>query len=274
MPASSKVLEDSIRLARIRNIKKMLYIVQTTMLFALAILIIFIMGGAQIEPVFYLPLDSFAAVMVLLLLVICLEGFFFRIMEIKFARSSSARHLMAKNSIRAALMIAAVSSVVTITLMAPQVLSVVENAGEQSKALTSNMDLSFWSRDPLALMKVSSVTVTAPETVEVYLVDDAVYEKNAGNIEELFFLRLNRQDYVVQGALSITVPPAEHSLFHIVLNDYGEGVVATVTFEKESSETFTGIVALLALAFVVSNIAWAAYLMPIERKYSEGSIYR
>jgi hypothetical protein len=24
----------------------------------------------------------------------------------------------------------------------------------------------------------------------------------------------------------------------------------------------------------VSNIAWAAYLMPIERKYSEGSIYR
>jgi hypothetical protein len=28
------------------------------------------------------------------------------------------------------------------------------------------------------------------------------------------------------------------------------------------------------IAFVVSNIAWVAYLIPIERKYSVGSIYK
>ena len=44
--------------------------------------------------------------------------------------------------------------------------------------------------------------------------------------------------------------------------------------DKEMSGTFTGVVSTLLIAFVVTNIAWIAYLMPIERKYSVGSIYK
>jgi hypothetical protein len=33
-------------------------------------------------------------------------------------------------------------------------------------------------------------------------------------------------------------------------------------------------VSLLLLAIVVANAAWIAYLIPIERKYSVGSIYK
>jgi hypothetical protein len=62
--------------------------------------------------------------------------------------------------------------------------------------------------------------------------------------------------------------------YHIVLNDFGYGISAKATIVKEISGTLTAMTALLLLSFVVANIAWFAYLIPIERKYSSGSIYR
>jgi len=79
VPASRKVLEDSIRLSRIRKIKLTLYAVQALMLIALAFLLIFVLGGAKLKPTLYLPLTSFIAVVVLLMLILCLESFFFRL---------------------------------------------------------------------------------------------------------------------------------------------------------------------------------------------------
>src|SRR4030042_452726 len=114
MPVTGKVLEDSIRLSRIRRIKIMLYIVQVVLLVSMAFLFAFVLGGATLKPTLYLPLDTFATLMVLLLLIICVESFFFRILEIRFARSSSARHLMAKNSMRRSLLIALVAGITAI----------------------------------------------------------------------------------------------------------------------------------------------------------------
>lgn len=284
MPASRKVLEDSIRLARIRSIKWSLYVVQVIMLVALAFLLIVIMGGAQIEPVFYLPLDTFAAVMVLLLLVIFIEGFFFRTMEIRFARSSSARHLMAKTSMRMALGVAIIAALVAATLMVPTVISSIEDVGDRTSALTRVEDLEFWSRDALALQRVAELSVSVPATFdlegdpvtfEVYLVDDVVYQQYEGSLSDMYFLRLNRDNYILEDEMVIEVPATDHTKFHLVLNDLkSPGVVATVTMVMEMSEAFTGVVALLTIAIVAANLAWVAYLVPIERRYSEGSIYK
>lgn len=284
MPASRKVLEDSIRLARIRSIKWSLYIVQVIMLVALAFLLIVVMGGAQIEPVFYLPLDTFAAVMVLLILVIFIESFFFRTMEIRFARSSSARHLMAKTSMRFSLVVAVISALVAATLMVPAVVSSLEGLGDRTSALTSVEDLSFWSMDALALERVAELRASVPPTLdgdgdpivfEVYLVDDQVYEQYQGSLSDMYFLRINRDNYLLEDDLVIEVPPTDHTRFHLVLNDLrSPGAVVTVTMGMEMSEAFTGIVALLSVAIIAVNLAWVAYLVPIERRYSEGSIYK
>ncbi|UCE80499.1 MAG: hypothetical protein JSV94_04895 [Methanobacteriota archaeon] len=277
MPLSSKVLEDSIRLDRIRRIKWTLYVVQIIMLAALAALMIFIMGNAQITPVLYLPLDSFAAVMVLLLLVVCVESFFFRVMEIRFARSSSAKHLMAKNSIRVAITIAVVSGFVALLLMAPPVLSAVQDATSRTLILSADEPITFWSRDPLAFQEMVEVRVTAVNTVEVYLVDGDLYDEDNWSLSEMFILRINKgaAEYVVDGEVVIDVPEADHNEYALILNDLeNPGSVATVTILRDISGTLTGIVSLLAIAIVVSNIAWVAYLMPIERKYSKGSIYK
>ena len=275
MPFSSRVLEDSIRLAKIRRIKWTLYIVQAIMLVALAILLIFVMGNAQIKPVLYLPLDSFAAVVVLLLFVMCVESFFFRIMEIRFARSSSAKHLMAKNSIRRALMIAIIAAVVVVLLMAPPVLSVIQDTTSRTAVLSAEEPITFWSRDPLALQEMVEVKVTAVNPVEVYLVDGDLFDEDNWSISQMFIFRINKANFMVNDEIVIDVPEANHNKYVLVLNDHeSEGSVATVTIVRNVSGILTGIVSLLALAIVVANIAWVAYLMPIERKYAKGSIYK
>jgi hypothetical protein len=275
MPFSSKVLEDSIRLAKIRRIKLVLYIVQAIMLVALAVLMIFVMGDAQVTPVLYLPLDSFAAILVLLILVVCVESYFFRIMEIRFARSSSARHLMAKNSIRTAIVVAVIAGFVTIMLVTPPALNAIQDVSSQTVTVSADDAAVFWSRDPLALQRMVEVRATSVNTVEVYLVDGDLYEAYNGSISDMFVLRINRDSYVVEDELTIEIPKADHRKYAVVLNDLeNPGSVATVKIVRDLSEIFTSVVSLLTIAMVVASVAWVAYLMPIERKYSRGSIYK
>lgn len=275
---TGKVLEDSIRLGKIRRIKLALYIAQTAILVALAFVVAFIMGGATITPDLYLPIPVFVAVVVLLLLVICLESFFFRVLEIRFARSSSARHLMAKNSMRKAILIAAVSGIFAVTLLVPAIVEGIEDAADTNELLTSfETSMSFFCSDPLALMETGQLEVTADRIVSVYLVTEENYEANKDNLGALFSLRINKNDYIVptDDSLTIDVPTNEYAEYVLVLDDWDNpGTSARVTLVKTLSPVFTEIVSLLLLAMAVGNVVWIAYLVPIERKYSAGSIYK
>ena len=278
MPLSGKILEDSIRLGRIRWIKLVLYIVQAVALLSLGFLVVFVLGEATITPRLFLPISSFAAIVVLLLLLMCIESFFFRILEIKFARSSSARHLMAKNSMSRAIIIAVITGIVALLFGLPSILSSIEDASSTKLEITAMSEApSFYNSDPLNLVSVKRVTVTASEPVHVYLVTERTYIDYAGDYSELFNLRLNRaeNEYVITGTASIQVPTTEYAKYYIIVYDiYDNDPTVEVTIERTLAHPFTGLISLLMVAFVVANIAWFAYLIPIERKYSAGSIYK
>lgn len=279
MPASGKVLEDSIRLSRIRKIKLSLYAIQAAMLIALAFILIFILGNARISPVLFLPLSSFIAVMVLLLLILSLESFFFRILEIRFARSSSARHLMAKNSIKRSIIVAVVAGVFAMMLAVPSIRGGIEDYGTTTTDVSPNaVAPSFYSSDVFALISVVEVQVTAPKEVQVYLLEDSVYRQYNGSMGEMYTHRLNTYDYDVTAGstTNITIPNSGNYVkYRLVLDDkMNPGTSATIVIEKQMSSTFTGIVSLFLIAFLVANVAWVVYLLPIERKYSVGSIYK
>jgi hypothetical protein len=283
MPASGRVLEDSIRLSRIRRIKLTLYIVQAVMLIALGFLLIFVVGGATLKPRLYVPLDSFLAVLVLLLLIICLESFFFRMLEIKFARSSSARHLMAKNSIKRSVLIAIVAGIAAMVLAVPSIVNAVESSVQQRLVVgPGDGPTMFYSSDIMNLAKTSEVHVTATKQVEVYLLEDEVFSAywapdSTDSMNQMISYRLNRDNYVVpeNQVLAIKIPDAGFVLYHLVLNDMANpNTSIRVDVVKELSGTFTGTVSLLMIAFIVTNIAWVAYLIPIERKYGASSIYK
>ncbi|MCX6657545.1 MAG: hypothetical protein NTY62_02490 [Euryarchaeota archaeon] len=282
MPASGRVLEDSIRLSKIRKTKLTLYIVQAVMLVALAFILVFVVGGATLKPHLYLPFDSFLAVVVLLLLIICIESFFFRILEIRFARSTSARHLMAKNSIKRSLIIAIVAGIAVVILGVPSILGGIESTGSKTLSLSTRADPpSFFSSDPFALTKTAEIKVQSTRVVQVYLLDEKIFSQyyySEDSMTLMYYYRLNRDpgSYIVNQELTITIPnEAGHKKYYLVLNDMDNpGTSATATIERDLSGTFTGTMTLLLIALVVTNIAWVAYLVPIERKYSSGSIYK
>jgi len=282
MPASGRVLEDSIRLSKIRKTKLTLYIVQAVMLVALGFILVFVVGGATLKPHLYLPFDSFLAVVVLLLLIICLESFFFRILEIRFARSTSARHLMAKNSIKRSLIIAIVAGVAVLILGVPAMLGGIESTGTETLSLSTRADPpSFFSSDPFALTKTAEVKIQSTRVVQVYLLDEETFSQHyysEDSMTLMYSYRLNRDPstYIVNQELTITVPiETGYKKYYLVLNDMDyPGTSATATIEMDLSGTFTGIMTLLLIALVATNIAWVAYLVPIERKYSSGSIYK
>lgn len=275
------MLEDSIRLSRIRKIKLTLYVVQAVMLVILGMFLIVVVGKAMLKPYLYIPIDAFLAVVVLLLFIICLESFFFRILEIKFARSSSARHLMAMRSMKRAMILAIVTGILAATTSIPPILGALENAAENTVDVSPADPPMFYSSDTFALFSSTRVDVTAPRLVEVYLMDEDIFNQYFGLPEEVFLqamysYRLNTDDFVVTpgSVLSLNVPDQGFMRYHLVLNDFDDGTSAQATIVKEASSTFTGIVSLLLIAFVVANVAWFAYLIPIERKYSSGSIYK
>jgi hypothetical protein len=283
MPARGRVLEDSIRLSKIRKTKLTLYIVQAVMLVALGFILVIIVGGAMLKPHLYLPLDSFLAVVVLLLLIICIESFFFRILEIRFARSTSAKHLMAKNSIKRSIIIAIVAGVAVLILGVPSILSGIENTGSSTLSLsTSAYPPSFFSSDPFALTKTASIKVQSTRVVEVYLLDEEVFTQYYNPIDPMPLMssyRLNKEPgtyRILNQEVTIPIPDsAGYKKYYLVLNDWDNpGTSATATIERDLSGTFTGIMTLLLTALVVTNVAWVAYLVPVERKYSSGSIYK
>lgn len=265
-------------MSRIRKIKLTLYAVQAGMLIALAFLLIFVLGGAKLKPTLYLPLTSFIAVVVLLMLILCLESFFFRLLEVRFARSSSARHLMAKNSIKRALLIAIVTAILAILLTVPSIRGAIEDNGESKIDVSPTTAPSFYSSDPFGLIEVVSIKVTAPKAVQVYLLDDETYRKYS-SLADYYFYRLNTKNFTLTPDIpqTINIPESGFVKYRLVLDDQvtgNPGTSATMQIDKEMSGSFTGIVSTLLIAFVVTNIAWIAYLMPIERKYSVGSIYK
>lgn len=281
MPASGKILEDSIRLSRIRKIKRGIFAVEAVMLVALGIVVIFIVGEATLQPYLFLPLDGFLAVLVLLLLMISVESFFFRMLEVKFARSSSARHLIAKNSIKRSVLIVMFAGIAFFILAVPSVIGSLEETTQSTIDLVPNAEPPyFYSSDTFALSDSVGVSFSSLDEVHVYLVSAEAFETNWGTstfMSAMYSNRLNREDYTVNGSdsLTIDVPHSKFGRFYLVLNDvFNPGTGATAVVIKEVSGTFTGIMWLLTLAFLVANIAWIAYLIPVERKYSVGSIYK
>lgn len=278
MPLSGKILEDSIRLSRIRWIKLLLYVIQAIALLSLGFFVVFVLGNATITPRLFLPISSFAAIVVLLLLLMCIESFFFRILEIRFARSSSARHLMAKNSMKRAIIVAVVTGAVALFFGLPSMINAVEDASSTSMEITRmSVAPSFYNSDPLDLVSVKRVVVTVSAPVHVYLVTEQTYNSYAGDYSELFNLRLNRaeDEYSITGTTSIEVPTTEYAKYYIIVHDiYDNDPMVRITIERSLAHPFTGLISLMMLAFVVANIAWFAYLVPIERKYSAGSIYK
>jgi hypothetical protein len=280
MLSGKEALAGGYRLANVKRMKRYLFIVQIIILILIPIIVVLIEGRASLVP-FYLPINSFIYFILLMALIMVVEGFFFKILEMRLIQSPSTNYYIAKNAIRKGLVVVAISAFVIFLLWTPFMSQAIENSFNGTDTLhhTNSTAASefvvFYDRDPLGLGAVNGITVTSSSgTARVYLVSEKNYVNYSSDLSGLRPFRINSQDYIVDGQLDIHLNPLPFGKYYLVLDTVrSDASQVDVTIHSVISPTFLSYVPFFALLFIVAYGAWMAYMFPVKRKFSSGAIY-
>jgi hypothetical protein len=281
MKLGREALEGGTRLAHVRSTRKYLYIVQLVILLVAVILFIAASGLVSMKP-FYLPVNSFIYFVLLMGLIFAVEGFFFRVLEMRFNKSSSTKYYMAKMSIRRALIAIVIAGIVIVILWVPFIANGMESALSSNGTLmnthsqTATSYTTFYDRDALGLRTVNQITMSETGgNAQVFVVSEDNFLKHGDNFSTLIQYRVNIYSFNVSSSSIIPIGGLQFGKYYLVL-DTVHSTAGQVQYDIKSSmsATFLSYVPFFALLFVIAYTAWIVYLLPVKRKYSSGAIYK
>ncbi|HUL39345.1 MAG TPA: hypothetical protein VLU38_03550 [Methanomassiliicoccales archaeon] len=281
MLSGKEELSGGYRLAGVRRTKRYLYLVELAILVVAVILVIVMDSRASLVP-FYLPINSFIFFVLLMGLIIVVENFFFRALEMRFIKSASTKFYICKMGIRSAIIAIAICVVIILLLWLPFIHNAIEDATATDGTLVNNgstsatVYYSFSDRDALGLTSVSTIKVTATGgEARVYLVSEQYFNAHKGDVSSLASYRINTYDYVANPSLTIHVENLPHGVYYLVLDTKSSAATSvSYTITSSISSTFLSYVPLFAALYAVAYAGWLIYLTPLKRKYSEAAIYR
>lgn len=277
MPATREMLEGEAYWGRIRHIKQTLYVMEIILISVLGLILVFFYSETQANP-FYISIDRLIWFLIIMMLIIEMESFLFRIMQIRIARTFSTKHLMTMNSIRRAIVIIIVAAILLVVFALPPSVQSIESAISPSGTLYYTQAVQIVNGDPLGLTDVQSVTLSCELPVDVYLLKRSDYINYVNDWVALRNFCLNSNSTRVATTLTIDVPPMTHQYLYLVLDptttDDEEFAVVSFTLNQKLSDTFTSFLPLMCILFIAANGAWMAYLMPLSKKYATRSIYK
>jgi len=276
MPVARDMLEGEAYWGRIRPIKLRLYIIEGIIVAALGIVFVFVYSNFQTSP-FYISIDRLIWFLLIMFLVIELESFVFRIMQLRIARTFSTKHLMTTTSIRKALVIIIIAVIALAAFAVPSSVQGIEDAYSVRGTATPTEPAKFLPGDPLGLSKIKSITFHPSVPVEVYIVSEYDFIHNIGDWASLRGAALNENKSITSDA-TIPITITTHEYLYVVVDPTGgmAGNLTSVAYRLNSvlSSTLTAFVPLMAIVFIIANGAWTAYLFPLSRKYACRSIYK
>jgi len=276
MSAHREMLEGEAYWGRIRGIKRRLFALELVLIAVLGGVLIFFSSEFQTNP-FFIPVDSLLWFVIIMALVIEIESFVFRIMQIRIAKSDSTKHLMTINSIRRAMVIIIAAALVAVIFLTPAIVDGIDGSLTVRGEVRPDSPQQFLPGDPLGLSSVTTVTVHCDVVAEVYLVSAYNYNLHQGNWLALKGSAMNNRTIVDQD-LAIPMPNVTYAVFYLLVDPtssvIGNLTVASYSLEMRLSDTFTSFAPLMAIVFLVANVIWIAYLFPLGRKYAGGSIYK
>jgi hypothetical protein len=281
MLSGKEELSGGYRLANIKRTKRYLYLVEIVILFAAVIFVVYLEGRASLVP-FYLPINSFIYFVLLMGLIIVVEGFFFRALEMRFMKSASTKFYICKMGIRSAVIAIAICVVVILLLWLPFIHGAIEDATASSGTMLNNGStsatayVSFNDRDPLGLTSVSEIKVTSYNgEARVYLVSEQYFEAHKNDLSALASYRINSGDYIADPSLTIEVENLQFGVYYLVFDtEASEASSISYTISSAISSTFLSYVPFYAMLYAVAYAGWLIYLTPLKRKYAEAAIYR
>jgi len=264
-------LELTYKSVRIRNIQRLFNIVQLVLIIILSIIIL-ALSGVSLKP-FYFPLDFLFFFLIVMLLVFSLEAIVFRLLEIGYSKSESAIYLMAKNSLKRAIVLIIISALILAT---PLLVTYAKGELSQTANYQFGSPVTFTNRDRLALTETTGVLVSpyGGGSVNVWLL--TAEEHNgvstfacppAGDVCPT--------DIVPSGtSRRIFFTPQEGYEEYVLHIEASSGSpIVPYTLEKEPSPFVISFIPILAAISIVAQGVWIGYLLPIMRKYASLSIY-
>lgn len=269
MDLNREALEGGARLAQVRRTKKLLMIVQVVIVLASVMFLTIIGGQIQMKP-FYFNIGSILYFVILMALVIGVESLFFRLLEMKYTRSVSAKYYMLKTSMRQAVIVIAVSAVVMVLLLTPYMANGIANLTSENG--TTATSASFVNRDPLGLTTVDKVHVVSGLVAEVMVVDEKNYLLYVGDMTAL------RQHAVLtvpdsSPGVDMVLPQTTFGKYYIVINSDRAAEVSYIV-HKTVSPTFVAFMTLFATLFIGLYATWLATAFRMRKNYAKGAIYR
>ncbi|MEM2838682.1 MAG: hypothetical protein QXE18_01120 [Thermoplasmata archaeon] len=277
MPATREMLEGEAYWGRIRHIKQTLYIMEIVLIAALGLVLVFFYSETQTNP-FFLSIDRLIWFLIIMMLIIEIESFIFRIMQIRIARTFSTKHLMTSNSIRRAIIVIIVAAILLVIFALPAAVQSVESAVSYRGTLYYTEPAQIVNGDPIGLSTVKSITLSCDVPVDVYLLRKQDYQNYANDWTALRNFCLNDNGTRIMNTLIISVPPMAHQYLYLVIDPTTtsdeEIAVVSFTLNQKLSDTLTAFLPLMCVIFIAVNGAWMAYLMPLSKKYATRSIYK
>lgn len=270
------MLEGEAYWGRIRGIKHRLFILELVLTAVLGSALIFSSSRFQTSP-FFIPFDSLLWFIIIMAFVIEIEGFAFRIMQIRIAKSNSTKHMMTINSVRKAMATIIAAALIAAVFLVPAIADGIEGSLTVRGEIRPDSPQRFLPSDPLGLSRVATVSVHCDVAAEVYIVSTFNYDLNKGSWPALKNSAINNMT-VVDHSLVIVMPSVTYSEFYILIDPTssvsGNQTAASYSLDMQLSDILTSFAPLMAIVFIIANAAWIAYLFPLGRKCACDSIYK
>ena len=267
-------LEGSYKLARLKRLERITYILQIVGIIVLFLLLVYF-GEPKLNP-FFLPLYWPLLVVFIWFLILAIEFFAFRIMEIKNNDSESAKYLMANRSMKKAYTIIVIAGIVLALTVVPffpkQVENFVSSSGEI--VVDNEAKIDFLSRGRFDFVSVEKINVEITSTgdgnqrAQIYVISKENYDKNQTE------LSLNQ-------AIKFATPddPFEFEMPDVKFEEYylwvksGHNLQIKYEIIKNIPDDRIFLYSVLSLSYLVAHLGWTYSLYPIKKKHSDKAIY-
>lgn len=261
-------LEGGYRVARIRRMRRSMYAIVAVITIFLVVAVV-VANGGMLKPIF-IPMDIVLAVVLVMLIVGFALSFTFRNLRMQYAKRSSHKFLMAKNSIRRGLAIVIFALIIGVLFLLPFFQALTDDAVSGTETLSTSTtdlkELNIWNKDTFGMTRVSTVNVS----VTAYPVDVCLIEGDFTNASDC----TSWTPVAVGGSWSRPLNQDGYRLYSLVLRGQSPAPsTVEVLTDGAVSQTVMSVVPFTMIFIAFMNVVWVAYLFPIRRKFAAASIY-
>lgn len=268
------MLEGEAYWGRIKSIKRKLYLLEATLIIVIGVVLIFTSEDFSTNPLL-LPFDRLLWFVLIMFIVVEVEGFIFRFMQLQYTKSDSVKYIMATNSMKRALIMAIIAGIVAVTLLLPGMAHGLETSLSYRGVATPDQPGRFQNKDTFAVSSIASISIHCNAPANVYLVSQFLVDTYPGDLVKGHAIN---EVVLADPDMEIDLTAYGFDTYYLYVSKLNSTDNTTVqagfTLNTELSDSVTQLLPIVAIMVVAANAIWIEYLYPCRKKCAKKSIYK